>query len=158
MNRAIPKPIIDAGYKKFEIADEKLNPLIAHQFEELFLINKSGPFVTEAISTLYDLNDINDADILCQKKLRASKNLLKTRNVDAETLNEKIKKYAEEYVICKECGKSDTKIEEGRSMKKVLRKGTKVRILKSEMAEDTPGNTFGDFALYFFIRKAKAIF
>jgi len=93
LNRAVPKPITDAGFKKFEIADEKLNPLIAHQFEELFLINRSGPFVTEALSTLYDLNDINDADALCQKKLKASKNLLKTRLIDAESLTEKIKKF-----------------------------------------------------------------
>jgi DNA repair ATPase RecN len=93
LNRAVPQPILDAGYKKFEIGDEKLNPLIAHQFEELFLINRSGPFVTEAISTIYDLNDINDADTLCQKKLRSSKNLLKTRNADAESLSEKIKNF-----------------------------------------------------------------
>lgn len=93
LNRTVPKPISDAGFKKLEIADEKLNPLIAHQFEELFLINKSGPFVTEAISTLYNLNDINDADTLCQKKLRASKTLLKTRQADVEDLAEKIKQF-----------------------------------------------------------------
>lgn len=93
LNRAVPKPISDAGFRKLEIADEKLNPLIAHQFEELFLINKSGPFVTEAISTLYDLNDINDADTLCQKKLRASKSLLKTRQADADALSDKISQF-----------------------------------------------------------------
>ena len=93
LNRTVPQPIIDAGYKKFEIGDEKLNPLIAHQFEELFLINRSGPFVTEAISTLYDLNDINDADSLCQKKLRATKNLLKTRYTDTENLIKKLENF-----------------------------------------------------------------
>lgn len=93
LNRAVPQPITDAGYKKFEIGDEKLNPLIAHQFEELFLINRSGPFVTEAISTLYDLNDINDADSLCQKKLRATKTLLKTRHADTDALVKKLEKF-----------------------------------------------------------------
>ena len=93
LNRAVPQPILDAGYKKFEIGDEKINPLIAHQFEELFLINRSGPFVTEAISTLYDLNDINDADSLCQKKLRATKNLLKTRHEDTNNLKKKLDKF-----------------------------------------------------------------
>jgi hypothetical protein len=118
LNRAIPKPITDAGFKKFEIADEKLNPLIAHQFEELFLINRSGPFVTEAISTLYDLNDINDADTLCQKKLKSSKNLLKTRNADVESLNEKIKSFdgiddiKQKWVIIKKSIEKSEKLKE----------------------------------------------
>ena len=90
---AVPKPITDAGFRKLEIADEKLNPLVAHQFEELFLINRSGPFVTETLSTLYDLNIINDADTLCQKKLKSTKGLLKTRQSDIETLAESLEKF-----------------------------------------------------------------
>ena len=122
LNKAVPKPITDAGFKKFEIADEKLNPLIAHQFEELFLINRSGPFVTEAISTLYDLNDINDADTLCQKRLRASKSLLKTRNADIEALAGKIKKFE---------GLEDVK-QKWEDLKKVLEK---IELLKRAIAE-----------------------
>jgi translation initiation factor 2 subunit 2 len=38
------------------------------------------------------------------------KALLLKRKVNAITVNEKIKQYAEEYVICPECGKPDTKI------------------------------------------------
>jgi uncharacterized protein with PIN domain len=90
---AVPTPITDAGFRKLEISDEKLNPLIAHQFEELFLINRSGPFVTETLSTLYDLNVINDADILCQKKLRASKSLLKTRQADVDLISNKLERF-----------------------------------------------------------------
>ena len=90
---AVPSPILEAGFRKMQIADEKLNPLVAHQFEELFLINRSGPFVTETLSTLYDLNVINDADSLCQKKLKAAKGLLKTRQTDAEAVAESIENF-----------------------------------------------------------------
>ncbi|MCK5107290.1 MAG: translation initiation factor IF-2 subunit beta [Nanoarchaeota archaeon] len=38
------------------------------------------------------------------------KALLLKRKVNGVAVNEKIKKYAEEYVICPECGKPDTKI------------------------------------------------
>lgn len=122
LNRAVPKPISDAGFKKLEIADEKLNPLIAHQFEELFLINKSGPFVTEAISTLYNLNDINDADTLCQKKLRASKSLLKTRQADAGELANKINQFQ---------GLDDAKVK-WEEVKKLIKKSD---ILKKEISD-----------------------
>jgi len=90
---AVPQPILDAGFRKLEIADEKLNPITAHQFDEIFLLDRSGPFITETISTLYDLNTLNDADTLCQKKLKASKSGLKTRQGDLGTLTEKIEKF-----------------------------------------------------------------
>lgn len=38
------------------------------------------------------------------------KALLLKRKVNSSVVNEKIKKYAEEFVICPECGKPDTKI------------------------------------------------
>ncbi len=45
-------------------------------------------------------------------ELKKSGSLIIGTKIAASRINEKIKKYAEEYVICKECGKSDTKIEE----------------------------------------------
>ena len=120
LNKAIPKPIVDAGFKKIEIADEKMNPLIAHQFEELFLINKSGPFVTEALSTLYDLNDINDADSLCQKKLRGAKSLLKTRQSDIDDLTEKIKRFEGIDELKKKWAEIKVSIEKAEFLKKEI--------------------------------------
>ena len=90
---AVPQPILDAGFRKLEIADEKLNPITAHQFDEIFLLNKSGPFITETISTLYDLNTLNNADTLCQKKLKTFKSTQKTRVSDLETLTNKLDKF-----------------------------------------------------------------
>lgn len=45
-------------------------------------------------------------------ELKKSGSLIIGTKIAASRINEKIKKYAEEYVICKDCGKPDTKIEE----------------------------------------------
>jgi len=93
LNKAVPQPILDAGFKNLEINDKKFTPIIGHQFKELFLINEPGSTVTEVISTMYDFDVINDADILCQKRLRASKSLLKTRTEDLESIQEKLQNF-----------------------------------------------------------------
>jgi len=93
LNRSVPKTILDAGFRQMEIGDEKCNPLVAHQFEELFLINQPGPTVTEVLSKIYNINVINEADALCQKSLRASKSLLKTRESDLIKLTDQLLKF-----------------------------------------------------------------
>jgi translation initiation factor 2 subunit 2 len=45
-------------------------------------------------------------------ELKKSGSLIIGTKIAASRINEKLKKYAEEYVICKECGKPDTKVEE----------------------------------------------
>ena len=42
--------------------------------------------------------------------MKGGKMVLK-RKIPASTINEKIRKYADEFVLCSECGKPDTKIE-----------------------------------------------
>jgi DNA repair ATPase RecN len=93
LNRAVPQPIQDAGIRKIEIGDQKLNPLIAHQFEELFLLDKPGSVITDVLSVIYNLNILSDADDLCAKDVRAKKSLLKTRESDLSSLGERIDKY-----------------------------------------------------------------
>lgn len=95
----IPKPLSEAGFDKMEIGDAKISPLIATQFEtpssygELFLINKSGSVVTQVLSTLYNINVLNEADSLCQKELKSNKAQLKTRENDLKGLQEKLEKF-----------------------------------------------------------------
>lgn len=95
----IPKPLSEAGFDKMEIGDVKISPLIATQFEtpssygELFLINKSGSVVTQVLSTLYNINVLNEADSLCQKELKSNKSQLKTRESDLKDLQEKLEKF-----------------------------------------------------------------
>jgi len=44
-------------------------------------------------------------------EIKKSGSLILGTKVSASRLNEKIKKYVEEFVLCKECGKPDTKLE-----------------------------------------------
>lgn len=93
LNRAVPKTIQDAGFRKLEIDDLKLNPLLAPQFFELFLLDESGSTVTNALSSIYNLDTISIADDLCQKQLRSVKNLLGTREEDLSAVDHDIEKY-----------------------------------------------------------------
>ena len=93
LNRAIPKPLLDAGFTKLEVGDQKINPLVAPQFDPLFLLDKPGSVITEVLSTLYKLNILSSADDKCQKELKLAKSLLKTRELDLAGLQEKLKSY-----------------------------------------------------------------
>jgi len=93
LNRAIPQPILDAGIKKIEMGDQKLNPLIAHQFEELFLLDEPGSVITDVLSVIYNLHILSDANDLCLKDLKSKKSLLKVRESDRSGLQEQLDKY-----------------------------------------------------------------
>jgi DNA repair ATPase RecN len=99
LNRSVPQPILDAGIKKMEIGDQKINPLVAHQFEELFLLNEPGSVITDVLSIIYNLNVLSDADELCVKDLKAKKSLLKIRETDHIELKEKLGQYKDLDII-----------------------------------------------------------
>jgi len=90
---SIPKPMIDAGFDKMEIEDKKVSPLIASQFNPLFLLDKSGSVVTQVLSNLYNIDTLSEADNLCQKELKNNKSLLKTREIDLKTLQDKLENF-----------------------------------------------------------------
>jgi len=93
---AVPQPLIDAGFKELQVGDEKINTMLAEQLGgEIFLLNKSGAFITEALSTMYNLDVLGAADDLCQKEQRSAKALLKTREADLVSLEEQLLKYAD---------------------------------------------------------------
>ncbi len=89
----IPEPITKAGFRKMVIGDQKISPLIASQFDPLFLINKPGPVVTEVLANLYQIDTLSTADSLCQKAIKADKSLLKTREADLKALQIDLEKY-----------------------------------------------------------------
>jgi hypothetical protein len=93
LNRAVPKPMVDAGFSKIDVGDQKINPLVASQFEPLFLLDKQGSVITEVLSALYKLNVISTADDKCQKILKSSKTLFKTRELDLESVQKKLESY-----------------------------------------------------------------
>lgn len=114
----LPKPLIEAGFGRMDLDDKKVSPLIAHQFEPLFLVNKRGSVITEVLAGIYDLDAISNADDACQKDLKAQKSALKTRDGDLnklqgelekykdfETLKEEVKALVEKDKVC--CGLQD---------------------------------------------------
>ena len=90
---SVPPALIEAGFREIQIGDEKINPILAGQFEEIFLLDESGSFITETLSAIYKLDIIGTADDLCQKEIRASKTLLKTRESDIESLDIQLEKF-----------------------------------------------------------------
>jgi predicted ATP-dependent endonuclease of OLD family len=93
LNRAIPQPLLDAGFDKIQIEDKMVSPLIASQFEPLFLLNKRGSVITEVLTALYDMDLISIADDLCQKDLKSQKSNTKTREKDLSDLQAKLIKF-----------------------------------------------------------------
>ena len=93
LNRDIPLPLVKAGFGRMKLEDRKVSPLISHQFEPLFLINKGGSVITEVLAEIYDLDSLSKADDACQKDLKAQKLALKTRDGDLASLQGKLEKY-----------------------------------------------------------------
>ena len=89
----IPKPMTDAGFGKMEIGDREVSPLVATQFNELFLLDKIGSVVTQVLSNLYNIDILSGADGLCQKELKANKSSLKTREEDLSSLQERLERF-----------------------------------------------------------------
>ena len=126
LNRAVPQPIIDAGYRKVELGDYKIDPLIANQFSPLFLLNETGSTITEALSVLYKLDVLSIADELCQKELRSTKNIQKTRASDLEQLNKQLEPYQKFDELKKDFKELEKIEEEYNNLKK---EGKKVNAL-----------------------------
>lgn len=105
LNRAIPQPLIDAGFDKMEIGDQKISPIIASQFQPLFLLNKNGGVITDVLAHLYNIDTLSVADDLCVKELRSQKSLLKTREEDLKKLDENLEKYKDFDKLKKEAEK-----------------------------------------------------
>lgn len=93
LGRSVPQPVEDAGFRKMEVGNEKLNPILASQFKPLFLLDKPGSAITEALSKMYKLNIISKADDLCQKEIRRNKTLLRTREADLKEVDEKLERF-----------------------------------------------------------------
>jgi ATPase involved in DNA repair len=93
LNRDIPPPLVEAGFGRMELGDKKVSPLVAHQFEPLFLVNKGGSVITEVLANIYDLDAISNADDMCQKDLKAQKSILKTRDGDLVNLQSQLERY-----------------------------------------------------------------
>jgi len=112
--------------KEYELLLERamsMLPSVALQHER-FEIPKVSSFIEGSRTIIKNLNEI--ADILHRPQEEIFTFLLKElasrgkiekgraiieRSLKDEMINEKIEKYTKEFVLCKECGKPDTRIE-----------------------------------------------
>lgn len=79
-----PAVLTVAGYREVAIGKETIRPQVAEQFEGLFLLDRSGAFVSDALSVLSHLGTLLKADRTCGLDLKRQKALLTVRVGDLE--------------------------------------------------------------------------
>ena len=110
------------GYKELLEKARKETPLVVKQTERFEIPKVKGHF--QGNKTILS-NFFHIAYVLQREPVHLLKYVLKElatpgemqkqlvalgRKISASSVNEKIEQYAKEFVFCKECGKSDTKI------------------------------------------------
>ena len=93
LNKTVPQPLIDKGFKELIINKEKYSVQIASQFDNIFLLNEPGGKVTEVLSNLGNLNKIINANKSCLTDLKNNKSKVSLRKEDLLSLKEKLKNF-----------------------------------------------------------------
>ena len=84
--------IVKMGFGSVEIGDDEIQPWFAPQFEPLFLLNQSGPRVTDFLSEVSRLTKLQDAIILAARGKRASTDKAKVKSEEAFGIKTKLAK------------------------------------------------------------------
>ena len=82
LSGSVPEILIKKGFRELNISKDKLAVQVAHQFENIFLLNQPGGKVTEVLSNLGNLNRIIEANKSCQADRKSIRNKLKVRIED----------------------------------------------------------------------------
>ena len=90
LNKTVPKPILDEGFRELVLSKDKVNVQIASQFSNIFLLNDSGSKITEVFSNLGNLNRIIAANRSCSSDLKSDKSKISIRKEDLVLIKEKI--------------------------------------------------------------------
>ena len=90
LNKTVPKPILDEGFRELVLSKDKVNVQIASQFSNIFLLNDSGSKITEVFSNLGNLNKIIAANRSCSSDLKSDKSKISIRKDDLILIKEKI--------------------------------------------------------------------
>jgi len=93
IGKTVPPILIEKGFYELITKDKKINVQIAPQFDNIFLLNKTGGSTTEIISNLGNLDRIVKSNKMCEADLRNFKNKLTFKQEDLKLTSEKIKKY-----------------------------------------------------------------
>lgn len=94
LSGSVPELIQDKGFRELSLSKDKLTVQVAHQFENIFLLNQPGGKVTEVLSSLGNLHNIIEANKICSSDKKATKSKLKIRNEDLVLENQKLKSFS----------------------------------------------------------------
>lgn len=94
VGRGVPPEVELLGVKDVQAASERVWPQIADQFDgTLFLLNRPGSAIAEALSDVDKVGRLTDALKLSEKDQRAAENELKVRRSDVEDLKKGLSFY-----------------------------------------------------------------
>jgi DNA repair ATPase RecN len=93
LSGTVPEILINKGFRELSLSKEKLNVQVAHQFENIFLLNQTGSKITEVLSNLGNLNRIIDANKQCGIDKKNIKSKLKIREEDNLLEKQKINSF-----------------------------------------------------------------
>ncbi len=77
------------GFRSVKVGDKYINPWLATQFEPIFLMQDSGPAVTDFISDITHLKVLQDAIVVCTRKRQRFLSAAKDREEELAAATEK---------------------------------------------------------------------
>jgi energy-coupling factor transporter ATP-binding protein EcfA2 len=83
------EPVADMGFQSVKVGKDYIQPWLATQFNPIFLMNKSGPAITDFISEVSRLRVLQDAIIINARGKKRSLDKAKIREEDIEVLRKK---------------------------------------------------------------------
>ncbi len=95
VGRGVPPEVEALGVKHILAGNNPIWPQVADQFDgTLFLVNKTGAVVAEALSDVERVGKLTDALRLSEKDKRSANSELKVRRDDLKDLQNEVKRYA----------------------------------------------------------------
>jgi exonuclease SbcC len=91
---SVPDVLIKKGFRELSLSKEKLAVQVAHQFENIFLLNQPGSKITEVLSNLGNLNRIIEANKACLTDKKSMRSRLKIRLEDNSLEKQKLASFA----------------------------------------------------------------
>lgn len=82
VGQGTPDVLVAAGFRDVTVGDDELRPQMATQFDRLFLVDRSGPFISEVLTMLSRLSVLTLADKLCSTDVAKDKQTLHLRKAD----------------------------------------------------------------------------
>jgi len=85
--------IKNIGFSSIKMGDDEIQPWFAPQFGPIFLLDKSGPQVTDFISSVSGLNVLQDAIVLASRGRKRSVDEAKMKTAEGTKAKDKLSKF-----------------------------------------------------------------